>query len=252
MTRRPDLPGVDSLFGSTATPKPAPPVSDSHPAASEPAPQSVAKQPTPAAPPEPAKVDDAMRDGALKAVCDTSVHVTAAIAAAANVQTAPSDEVGALLRWLVASTKATHVVEVGSAGGVTGLWSVENQPQVTLTSIEQDEHLHKLAKQVFKDARVTSQVRAIHADGTTVLPRLADESYDLIVLQAGAGKLAGDLAEAVRILKPGGTLLARGVLRGGAHAKANAAFVSALVEHRFMTVTVLTVDDGVLLATKTV
>lgn len=206
----------------------------------------------PPAVPEPGGVDQAMRDGAFAAVCDPSDAIRQAVSAAANVFTAPSDDVGALLRWLVASTGATHMVEVGSAAGITGLWCVEAGPQLTLTSIEADEHLHGLAKQAYKTARVAGQVRAIHADSATVLPRLADESYDLVVLQAGAAKLAGDVAHAMRMLKPGGTLVARGVLRGGAHAKANAAFVSSLAEHRFMTTTVLAIDDGVLLATKTV
>ncbi len=34
----------------------------------------------------------------------------------------PSPEIGALLRWVATSTAARSAVEVGSAGGVSGLW----------------------------------------------------------------------------------------------------------------------------------
>jgi predicted O-methyltransferase YrrM len=261
VTRRPDLPGIDTLFGASKKPAASPPppeptadVSDT-PVASDP-PQAPALAPEPASPagvPEPGQVDEAMRAGAITAVCEPSAALQRAHAAAAAVLTPPSDEVGALLRFVTACVGAKAVVEVGSAAGVSGLWLLDGAAaHLMLTSIESDEHVHKLAKAAYRDAGVTGQVRAIHADGQTVLPRLTDESYDVVLLQAGAGKLAGELADAVRLLRPGGVLIARGVLRGGAHAKANAGFVNSVAEHRFLTVSVLPVDDGVVLATKTV
>jgi len=234
--RRPDLPSIDTLFGGTAKP-----------VAAAPTPEPATPDPVMV---EPGGIDDTMRAGAVAAACEPSAAIMRATTAAASVLHPPSDEVGAWLRFMVTAHAAQTVVEVGSAGGITGLWMLDTQASVVVTSIEADEHVHKLAKAAYRDAGVTSQVRAIHTDGQTVLPRLADESYDLVLLQAGAAKLVGELTDAVRVLRPGGVLIARGVLRGGAHAKANAQFVNTLAEHRFLTVAVLSIDDGVVVATK--
>lgn len=251
VTRRPDLPGVDTLFGGT---KPAQPAAQSAQRPDTPVtdtPVAAPVTPQPAAR-EVGGIDEAMRAGAFTAVCEPSPAIRRAAAEASTVLHPPGDDVGAFLRFMVASRAARTVVEVGGAGGVSGLWMLAaGVDGLTVTSIEPDEHVHKLAKQAYRDAGVAGQVRAIHAEGQTVLPRLADASYDLVVLQAGAAKLDGDLAEAVRILRPGGVLIARGVLRGGAHAKANAQFVTHLAEHRALTVSVLTIDDGVVVAAKT-
>ncbi|MEX2533259.1 MAG: class I SAM-dependent methyltransferase [Nitriliruptoraceae bacterium] len=247
MTRRPDLPGIDSLFGSTAK-QPSAPLPQT-PEANEQTtdPVEVSRQA-----PEPGGIDEQMRAGAVAALCEPSAALERAVTAAASVLNPPSSEVGAFLRWAVAAHNARSIVEVGCAGGVTGLWFLDGlQAQAIVTSVEPDEHVHKLAKAAYRDAGVSGQVRAIHADGSTVLPRLTDESYDVVLLQTGAAKLAGELADAVRMLRPGGLLIARGVLRGGAHAKANAQFVNTLAEHRSMTVAVLPLDDGVVVATKT-
>jgi len=246
VTRRPDLPSIDSLFGSTA--KKAAGSSAKTAGTQEPAvdPTEDSRQA-----PEPGGIDETMRAGAVTAICEPSAALERAVTAATSVLNPPSSEVGAFLRWAVAAHQARSIVEVGCAGGVTGLWFLDGlAEQAVVTSIEPDEHVHKLAKTAYRDAGVTAQVRAIHADGSTVLPRLADESYDVVLLQTGAAKLAGELADAVRMLRPGGLLIARGVLRGGAHAKANAQFVNTLAEHRSMTVAMLPLDDGVVVATK--
>lgn len=248
MTRRPDLPGIDSLFGSTPTKASAPASQTPEPDAQPVDTSEVVREA-----PEPGGIDETMRSGAIAAICEASAALERASVAAASVLTPLSVEVGAFLRWSVAAHKARAIVEVGCAGGVTGLWFLDGlSDKAVVTSIEPDEHVYKLAKAAYRDAGVADQVRAIHADGSTVLPRLADESYDVVLLQTGAAKLAGELADAVRMLRPGGLLIARGVLRGGAHAKANAQFVNTLAEHRFMTVAMLPLDDGVVVATKTV
>lgn len=244
MTRRPDLPSIDSLFGST--PKKAhTPSSDT-----DTAPTKAVANNEPLAP---SGIDETMRAGALKAICEPSAALERATTAAAAVLHPPSVEVGAFLRWSVAAHHARAIVEVGSAGGVTGLWFLDGlSDKAVVTSIEPDEHVHKLAKTAYRDAGVADQVRAIHADGSTVLPRLTDDSYDVVLLQTGAAKLAGELADAIRMLRPGGLLIARGVLRGSGQAKANAQFVNTLAEHRVLTVAMLPLDDGVVVATKSV
>jgi predicted O-methyltransferase YrrM len=49
----------------------------------------------------------------------------------------------------------------------------------------------------------------------TVLPRLADDAYDLVFVDAARTEYPAYLAHALRLLRPGGLLLINGILGGG-------------------------------------
>lgn len=163
----------------------------------------------------------------------------------------PDPEVGALLRWAVRTIDARAVVEVGSAGGVSGSWILPDLPtRGVLTSIEPDAHGHALATDAFTAMRAGARVRAILGEAGTVLSRLSDGAYDLVLLQARPALTPELLAHAERLLRPGGMLLVRGALRGGEHADPLAAALAALAEDGAFDATVLGVDGGLLLATR--
>jgi predicted O-methyltransferase YrrM len=225
---RPSLPGVDELFGSPAS-RPR-------------------RDRTPA--PEPdgdtAAIDRFALEDARVALASEGEHLTAA---REQLEDAPSPEVGALLRWLVRAHHAKAVVEVGSAGGITGAWLLDALPTGgVLTSIEPDPHLHELAAQTYKAVEAGSRPRSIQGDPSTVLPRLADGSYDLLLLQSD-GRNAEDLAHARRLLRDGGALVVRGILRPGEHAEGNRQLVEAIGADPAFDGTVLPVDGGLLLVT---
>jgi predicted O-methyltransferase YrrM len=164
----------------------------------------------------------------------------------------PSPEVGALLRWAVTTCGARTVVEIGAAGGVSGLWLLAALPTGgVLTSIEPDPHGHELAAEAFASVPSRSKVRSILGDPATVLPRLSDGAYDLALLQAVPNGYPQDLVHARRLLRPGGMLIARGVLHHGEHGDALARFVQDLAEDPAFSAVVLPVDDGLALATRT-
>lgn len=163
----------------------------------------------------------------------------------------PSPEVGALLRWAVANTGARTAVEIGSAGGVSGLWLLSALPaRGIVTSIDPDPHAHGLAAQAFAEAAAGARVRSILGDPATVLPRLSDGAYDLALLQAVPSDYPAQLTHARRLLRPGGILIARGVLRPGEHGDALARFVQDLAEDEAFSAVVLPIDDGLALATR--
>jgi predicted O-methyltransferase YrrM len=177
--------------------------------------------------------------------------VTAARARAAGVGTPPPPEVGALLRWAVATSGAQHVIEVGAAAGVTGAWVLDALPaRGVLTSIEEDPHAHALAAELFEELGAGARVRAILGRAATVLPRLSDGAYDVVLLQGRPALTAEDLDHARRLLRPGGLLIARTVLRAGEHADRVAAALTALAEDEGFSATLLPVDGGVVLATR--
>jgi predicted O-methyltransferase YrrM len=162
----------------------------------------------------------------------------------------PDPEIGALLRWAVRSSAARAVVEVGAAGGVSGAWIVpELPPRGVLTSIEPDPHAHGLATDAFQATAAGPRVRAILGEPHTVLGRLSDGAYDLLLLQGTPAVTPELLAHARRLLRPGGLLLARGVHRGGEHAEEVALALQELAEDADVTALVLPLDGGLVLAT---
>jgi predicted O-methyltransferase YrrM len=164
----------------------------------------------------------------------------------------PSPEVGALLAWAAATTDARHVVEIGSAAGVSALWLLRGMSgRGVLTSVEHDGHRHGLATTAYEEAGATERVRAILGDADQVLPRLSDAGYDLVVVQGRPAEYPSHLEHALRLLRPGGMLVARGVLRRGDDADALAGFVGALADDERLACTILPIDGGVALATLT-
>jgi len=163
----------------------------------------------------------------------------------------PAPEIGALLRWAARTVAARAVVEVGAVGGVSGAWLLpELPPRGVLTSIEADAHAHALATDAFEAMAAGSSVRSIHGDPLTVLGRLSDAAYDLVVLQSRPAVSPVLLDHARRLLRPGGMLVIRGVLRGGDEADDVAASLQVLSEDEAFTATLLPIDRGLLLATR--
>lgn len=232
MSRRPSLPGIDELFGSSA-------------AAASPTEPEVQEQEVGTG------IDPTMLAGSRRLIAAEDGLLAATRRTAESVLTPPSPELGSLLRWAVSVTGAKAIVEVGTSAGVSGLWMLEALPaRGVLTSIEPDEHTHRLASEAFRAAAAGTRVRSIHGDAGTVLPRLADKGYDLVVLQASPASFAEDLVHARRLLREGGMLIVRGVLRGGVNAEANARFLHELIEDPWLHCSVLPFDDGVALATR--
>lgn len=144
-------------------------------------------------------------------------HVAAAAAHAAQVGVTPVDPAaGALLRWLTRSRGARTAVEIGAGGGTTGLWVLQGMPaKGLLTSIETEPDARDAARRAYAAAGVADHVRSILGDPAQVLPRLADDAYDLAVLSEGVGHWSTWLEHIARLLRTDGLLVAVGALAGG-------------------------------------
>lgn len=125
-------------------------------------------------------------------------------------------EVGALLRWFARLVVARNVVEVGSGGGYSGLWLLGGMdPRGHLTTIELDPDHQAFAQRAYAEGGVADRVRAIGGAALTVLPKLADGTYDIVFLDAVKSEYPDYLLHARRLLRPGGLLLADNVLWHG-------------------------------------
>jgi predicted O-methyltransferase YrrM len=135
---------------------------------------------------------------------------------------------GAALALLAATAGARAVVEIGTGSGVSGLWLLRGMAaDGTLTSIDVDPELQRAARRSFLAAgHGPGRLRLINGLALEVLPRLTDGGYDLVVvdvarsgggarLAPGAADYPDYLAEAIRLLRPGGVLVLDGVLAAG-------------------------------------
>ncbi|MCV7431094.1 O-methyltransferase [Mycolicibacterium bacteremicum] len=169
--------------------------------------------------------------------------------------------VGALLSVLARLTGAKAVVEVGTGAGVSGLWLLAGMREDgVLTTIDVEPEYQRLAKQAFTEAGVgASRTRLIGGRAQEVLTRLADESYDLVFIDAAPADQPQFVAEGVRLLRAGGAIVVHRAALGGraGDASANDAEVSAvreaarlIAEDERFTPVLVPLGDGLLAAAR--
>ena len=113
---------------------------------------------------------------------------------------------GATLRVLAAATGARNVVEVGTGAGVSGLYLLAGMAaDGVLTTIDVEGEHQRAAKEAFTEAGIaTGRYRLINGPAAEVLPRLRDEAYDLVLVDADKTAYSVYSEQAVRLLRRGG------------------------------------------------
>lgn len=122
--------------------------------------------------------------------------------------------VATLLTFLARATRARAVVEVGSGTGVAGLALFEGMtPDGVLTSIDPDPELQRLSRGIFRDAGIAAnRFRLISGDALSVMPKLSDGAYDLVLVDGDKLEYAEYIEQAQRLLRPGGVLVVNNAL----------------------------------------
>lgn len=117
--------------------------------------------------------------------------------------------VGAVLSVLAASVSARAVAEIGTGAGVSGLYLLRGMsPDAVLTTIDVEVEHQRAAREAFADEGIRpTRTRLIAGRALDVLPRLTDRGYDLVLVDADAESYPAYLAQAVRLLRPGGVLV---------------------------------------------
>ncbi len=115
---------------------------------------------------------------------------------------------GAALRFLASVLDARAVVEVGTGTGVSGLWLLRGmRSDGVLTTVDIEAEHQRLAKETFTEAGIpANRARTIAGAGLDVLPRLTDGHYDLVFCDGDKREYGDYLAEALRLLRPGGVV----------------------------------------------
>lgn len=169
--------------------------------------------------------------------------------------------VGALLSLLAKLSGGKAVVEVGTGAGVSGLWLLSGMTDDgVLTTIDIEPEYQRLAKQAFSEAGIgAARTRLIGGRAQNVLTRLADESYDLVFIDADPVDQPNYVVEGVRLLRSGGVIVVHRAGLGGRAADPTArdAEVTAvreaarlIAENEQLTPALVPLGDGVLAAVR--
>ena len=169
--------------------------------------------------------------------------------------------VGALLSLLAKLSGGKAVAEVGTGVGVSGLWLLSGmRDDGVLTTIDIEPEYLRLAKQAFSEAGIgPSRTRLISGRAQEVLTRLADESYDLVFIDADPIDQPDYVVQGVRLLRSGGVIVVHRAALGGragdpaAHdAEVTAVREAArlIAEDERLTPALVPLGDGVLAAVR--
>ncbi|WRS29153.1 O-methyltransferase [Actinomycetaceae bacterium MB13-C1-2] len=172
-----------------------------------------------------------------------------------------SPSTGALLRAVARLRNAKSAVEIGTGTGVSGLWILAGMASGgVLTTIDPESEFQREAARAFRQAQVPSpRTRFINGRALDVLPRLAADSYDMVVLDGLPEETYAYVEHANRILKSGGAVVIPNGLwfgnvadpaRRDPHTVAMREVCKELEESDSFDLAMLAVGDGVLLATK--
>ncbi|MDR3201863.1 MAG: class I SAM-dependent methyltransferase [Bifidobacteriaceae bacterium] len=129
----------------------------------------------------------------------------------------PSAGTCALLTVLAAACRAKSAVEIGTSAGVGALALLAGMPPTAIiTSIDAEAEFQRAAREAFAEAGIPpGRTRLINSRPAEVLPRLADAAYDIVLLGGARADYMDRLAEALRLLRPGGILAVDGALASG-------------------------------------
>lgn len=127
-----------------------------------------------------------------------------------------SPAVGAQLRLIAVATAARNILEIGTGAGVSGLHLLESTEDAMLTTIDVEPDYQSSARASFTTAGIApNRFRFIAGTATTVLPRMNDAAYDLVLVDADPYDVLAYVEHGLRTVRTGGTVLVARALWGG-------------------------------------
>ena len=116
--------------------------------------------------------------------------------------------IGAQAAVVVAATGAANVVEIGTGVGVSGLWLLHGGTHAMLTSIDSELDHQQHARSFFTEAGIAAnRVRLITGRALDVLPRMNENVYDVVFVDADPGSVIEYVEHGLRLVRPGGTVM---------------------------------------------
>jgi predicted O-methyltransferase YrrM len=125
-------------------------------------------------------------------------------------------DAGRFLQVLLHTVGARRVLEVGTLGGYSAIWMARALPaDGTLITIERDPRHAAFAERYVQRAGLGTVISVRRGRALDVLPALDGEEFDLAFLDADRAALPTYLEWAMRLVRPGGLIVAHNALLGG-------------------------------------
>jgi predicted O-methyltransferase YrrM len=120
---------------------------------------------------------------------------------------------GQYIATIAHAIDATSIIEVGTGLGVGTLWLAQACPSAHITSIDSEIDHHVTVRELLQEAEIpTSRVRLISEKALDVLPKMNENSYDLVVIDADFQNAQAYVEHAINLVRPRGSVIAVGVL----------------------------------------
>jgi len=127
-----------------------------------------------------------------------------------------SADAGRFLQVLLRAVGARRVLEVGTLGGYSAIWMARALPAgATLVTIERDDGFAAFAERYVERAGLASVVSVRRGRALDVLPSLDGELFDFAFLDGDRLLLPMYFDWALRLVRPGGLIVAHNALLGG-------------------------------------
>jgi len=132
-------------------------------------------------------------------------------------------DAGRFLQVLLGTLSARRVLEVGTLGGYSAIWMARAlPPDGRLVTIERDDRYATFATRYLERAGLAHIVDVRRGRALDVLPSLDGEEFDFAFLDADRTPLVVYYEWALRLVRPGGLIVAHNTLLGGRVASAGA------------------------------
>ena len=127
-----------------------------------------------------------------------------------------SPDEGRLLQVLLTAISARRVLEVGTLGGYSAIWMARALPETgTLLSLEIEPAHAEFARRYVERAGLADRIEIRVGRALDLLPSLDGQRFDAVFLDADKEPLPTYFDWALRLLRPGGLLIADNALWGG-------------------------------------
>ncbi|MGL4946002.1 MAG: O-methyltransferase, partial [Fusobacteriaceae bacterium] len=128
-----------------------------------------------------------------------------------------SKEVAAYLQFIIRERKPKHVLEVGTAIGYSGIvMGMEMDRDATITTIEIDPVRMEIAKENFLKSKLKMEdIHLILGDAGEVIPKLNEETYDFVFIDAAKGQYKKFFDDSYARLEEGGMVFIDNIMFRG-------------------------------------
>ncbi len=175
-------------------------------------------------------------------------------------------DVAQFLHFLIRVHRPKTILEVGTAIGYSTIWMARAAgPDSLIKTIEINEDRAYEAWLNFKTAGIEEQVQNIVGDAIDLISKL-DTQFDLIFLDAAKGQYLTFFEDAIKLLNPGGLIIADNVLLNGWVADQELIpsrrmktmvnrmtdYIQLVMNHRQLTSSIIPIGDGMAVSLKEV